>query len=67
MIKQPRCPRCQYEFDAENIYYSSAMSFPTESDGDETETHCINCEAELLITVVFHPEWKFLDDDGEEL
>ena len=43
------------------------MSFPTESDGDETETRCINCEAELLITVVFHPEWKFLDDDGEEL
>ncbi len=66
-IKTPACPHCLHEFDAEAIYYSTAISFPTENDGDETQTYCTNCDAELLITLVLHPEWKFLDEDGEEI
>jgi hypothetical protein len=66
-MSDPKCPHCDHQFDEEEIWYTGSTEFPTEDHCDETETKCSNCEAPLRISLVLHPEWKFLDEDGEEI
>ena len=63
----PKCPHCDYEFDAEDIWYAGSTDFPSENDGDESETHCLSCNHPLRIVLDLEPSWRFLDEDGEEL
>jgi hypothetical protein len=63
----PKCPHCKYEFDDEDIWYSGSTDFPTQNDGDETDTKCQGCGEELRIRLNLAPSWDFLDEDGEEL
>ena len=66
-MANPKCPHCEYEFDSEDIYMTGSTIFPTENDGDETETKCLDCGTWLRIELNLQPEWKFLDKDGEEI
>lgn len=62
----PKCPYCEHEFDSEEIYYTGRTTFPTENDGDTTETQCLECDTPLTIALSLEPSWRFLNDDGEE-
>ena len=64
-MSNPKCPHCKYEFDSEEIYMTGSTIFPTENDGDETETKCHNCDKELRIELDLQPQWNFLDEDGD--
>ena len=63
----PKCPHCKYEFDAEDIWHTGSTDFPTETDGEETDTKCSSCGERLIITLDLSPSWRFLSNDGEEL
>jgi hypothetical protein len=63
----PECPHCGYEFDAEDIWHTGSTNFPTENDGDETETKCSVCNEKLRIVLDLSPSWRFVDEDGEEI
>lgn len=62
-----KCPHCKYEFDAEDIWHTGSTNFPTDDDGDETETECLSCNKPLRIELSLQPSWKFLDEDGDEI
>lgn len=66
-MNYPQCPHCKYEFDAEDIWHTGSTDFPKESDGDESETQCLNCHKPLSIRLDLEPRWVFLDDDGDPL
>ncbi len=66
-MTMPKCPYCEYEFDDEDVYYTGSTEFPTERDGDETDTACSNCGKELFIRLNLTPDWDFLDEDGEPM
>ena len=63
----PKCPHCKYEFDADDIWHAGRTEFPTENDGDTTETLCLSCKKPLTIILSLSPEWGFLDGDGEDI
>ncbi len=63
----PKCPHCGYEFDAEDIYHTGSTIFPTENDGDESDTTCSNCESPLKLVLDLTPSWRFVDDDYEDI
>ena len=66
-MSSPKCPHCKYEFDFEDIWHTGSTDFPTQSDGDETDTTCSNCKEPLKIRLNLSPSWDFLDEDGEDL
>ena len=67
IVNYPKCPKCRYEFDAEDIWNTGSTEFPTENDGDETETECSDCGEHLSIRLNLEPSWVFIDEFGDEL
>ncbi len=67
----PECPHCKYQFDSDDIWTCAGVvgttDFPTETDGDTNDTHCLSCNEPLRIELCFEPNWKFLDKDNEEI
>ena len=66
-MSKVNCPHCKYEFDDEDIWHTGSTNFPTEIDEDTTQTKCLSCKKPLTIELSLSPEWKFLDEDGEEI
>ncbi len=66
-MRYPKCPLCGYEFNADDIWHTGSTDFPTGNDGDTTETECLNCKKALTIELSLNPDWRFLDEDGDEI
>ena len=68
MTELALCPHCSYEFDDEHIWHDGeGCDFPTESDGEESEFKCPNCDKDLNCRLHLMPYWTFVDEDGEEI
>lgn len=66
-MEYPKCPHCKHQFNDEEIWGEGLTEFPTENDGDETDTKCLSCGEALRISIFLTPSWEFLDEDGDEI
>jgi hypothetical protein len=66
-MSKVNCPHCKYEFSDEDIWHTGSTDFPSETDGDTTNTNCLSCKNPLTIELSLSPEWKFLGEDGDEI
>ena len=66
-MEYPKCPHCGHQFDAEEIWHTGSTDFPTQTDGEESQTHCLSCKSPLKVVLSLEPSWKFVDEDAEEI